>query len=422
MTPERSIVLPRAPALVANPARAVWLEPGGAAESLAPTEAAVRARGRPPLAVHGPATSRRLDAEARPFRTYDLLELFAFARPAQFCLPTPNGLADAAGLPKPATLERAAETLFGAARALLAEIARMDDADGRAADLALSAADAGWLWAPFVLAALGIAARRRPTGAGFAVWDRLPAWAESGPERPPSSRPVPPAEARRRLADMLGPDAEDRPGQSDYASASSAAFQPRERVGAPHMVVAEAGTGVGKTLGYLAPASLWAEANEAPVWISTYTRNLQHQIDGELDRLIPDPDAKRRRVVLRKGRENYLCLLNLEEAARSARLTPDETPPLALAARWADATRDGDMTGGDFPSWLPDLEGAARIRALADRRGECLYSACAHYQHCFIERGIRRARRADLVIANHALVMAQAALGGLDDACAMTSA
>ena len=415
MASERSIVMPRAPALVASPARAVWLEPDGAPETLAPTEAAVRARGRPPLAVHGPATSRRLDAEARPFRSYDLLELFAFVRPAQFCLPTPNGLADAAGMPRPATLERAAETLFGAARALLAELARMEDPGGAAADLASDAAEAGWLWGPFVLAALGVSERRPAGGAGFAVWDRLPLWAEFAPEPPPSNRPVEPEEARRRLAEMLGPDAEDRPGQADYASAATGAFQPRERAGEPHMVVAEAGTGVGKTLGYLAPASLWAEANEAPVWVSTYTRNLQHQIDDELDRLIPEPAAKRRRVVLRKGRENYLCLLNLEEAVRTARLTPNETVPLALAARWADATRDGDMTGGDFPSWLPELEGAARIRGLGDRRGECLYSACGHYQRCFIERGIRRARRADLVIANHALVMVQAALGGLDD-------
>ena len=48
----------------------------------------------------------------------------------------------------------------------------------------------------------------------------------------------------------------------------------------PNIVLAEAGTGVGKTLGYLAPASLWAERNGGTVWVSTYTRNLQAQIDG----------------------------------------------------------------------------------------------------------------------------------------------
>ena len=111
--------------------------------------------------------------------------------------------------------------------------------------------------------------------------------------RPRPRQPaVEPAEARRRLAELLGDGAEARPQQADYASAVSAAFAPRQRWGEPNFVLAEAGTGVGKTLGYIAPASLWAEKNGGPVWLSTYTRNLQHQIDGELDRLYPDPARK----------------------------------------------------------------------------------------------------------------------------------
>ena len=70
------------------------------------------------------------------------------------------------------------------------------------------------------------------------------------------------------------------------------------------VVLAEAGTGVGKTLGYIAPAGLWAEKNKGPVWISTFTRHLQRQIDSELERLFPDPTERRQRVVVRKGREN----------------------------------------------------------------------------------------------------------------------
>ena len=108
------------------------------------------------------------------------------------------------------------------------------------------------------------------------------------PRRPPTpSRNPKPA---LRLAAMLGPHAEQRPGQGDYAGAATAAFAPREVRGDPHMVLAEAGTGTGKTLGYLAPASVWAEKNKGAVWISTFTRHLQRQIDSELERLIPDPD------------------------------------------------------------------------------------------------------------------------------------
>src|SRR5437667_39936 len=154
--------------------------------------------------------------------------------------------------------------------------------------------------------------------AGLRAWQALDEWQERAPPPPPGNAPVEAAAARQRLAALLGDGAEPRPQQSDYAAAVAAAFAPRDRPDEPQAVLAEAGTGVGKTLGYIAPASLWAERNDGAVWISTYTRNLQSQIAGELDRLYPDPAQKRRRVVVRKGRENFLCLLNYEEATRVA--------------------------------------------------------------------------------------------------------
>ncbi len=181
------------------------------------------------------------------------------------------------------------------------------------------------------------------------------------------------------------------------------------------MVLAEAGTGTGKTLGYLAAASLWAEHNKAAAWISTYTRNLQGQVDDELSALFPEPREKAAKVVIRKGRENYLCLLNLAEAVTQLPARPQDAVVLGLMARWAARTRNGDMVGGDFPGWFLDLFGPQRTLGLADRRGECIYSACQHYKKCFIERSVRAARQAEVVIANHALVMIQAAMGGGDD-------
>ena len=74
---------------------------------------------------------------------------------------------------------------------------------------------------------------------------------------------------------------------------------------------------------------------------------------------------------------------------------------------------DGDMVGGDFPAWLADLMGTGLTTDLTDTRGECVYAACAHYGKCFIERSQRRAKHAEIVVANHALVMIQAALGGI---------
>jgi len=227
---------------------------------------------------------------------------------------------------------------------------------------------------------------------------------------------VQPEEARSRLVELLGGDAEPRPQQSDYAAALTVAFAPRDEADRPQTVLAEAGTGVGKTLGYIAAASLWAEKNDGSVWISTHTRNLQTQIAGELDRLYPDPETKRRRVVIRKGRENFLCLLNYEDAVGAPMGRPGRGGGhLGLIARWIVASESGDLVAGDFPGWLVELMGRGRVGWLADRRGECVHSACPHFRRCFVEKNVRTARQARLVVANHALVMAQAALGGLDD-------
>ncbi|MGE5476586.1 MAG: hypothetical protein ACM3Q1_08040, partial [Bacteroidales bacterium] len=410
------IVLPHVPALVAGVKGAVLLDTDGEFHRVTLAQAAAMVRDVAPLVCHVPAVAGRLGLEG--FAALDILELFAFVRPARFCLPTAKGVIEAVGLARPADPEDEAEGLFRAARRLLEELAEKTNADtaARAADtrsIAWAMARAGWSWGTAVLAALGIQGDGGRNN-GLRVWERLPEWSEHAPEPAPGNIPVEAEEARKRLAAILGPEAEQRPAQADYASAVAGAFLPRDRAGEPRMVLAEAGTGTGKTLGYIAPASLWAEKNGAPVWISTHTRNLQRQLDTELDRLFPDPLEKGRRVVVRKGRENYVCLLNYEEQMMRNRAT--EVVATGLMARWLLATRDGDMVGGDFPGWLSDILGRARTLGLADRRGECIFSGCPHFNKCFIEKAVRRARRADIVVANHALVMIQAALGGLDDA------
>ena len=410
--------MPRAPALVAGFREILWLSPEGEIEALAPPEARARLEHEAPMVCHARAVARRLDMAG--FAALDLLELFAFVRPAQFCVPTPRGIAAALGLVPPRTMAEACVTLATAARALLQQLLADGEPDTRA--IAEAADRAGWAWGPAVLAALPAGepgASRR--AAGLRAWQNLTEWQERAPPPLPGNAPVSAEDARTRLAALLGDGAEARPQQADYAAAVAAAFAPRDREGVPQAVLAEAGTGVGKTLGYIAPASLWAEKNQGAVWISTFTRNLQSQIAGELDRLYPDPAQKRRRVVVRKGRENFLCLLNYEDAARGASARGAQSvAPLALIARWIGATAAGDLVGGDFPGWLGELIGRGRVNALADRRGECIHSACPHFRRCFVEKNVRAARHARLVVANHALVMAQAAMGGLDDATVPT--
>ncbi|MBC8158397.1 MAG: ATP-dependent DNA helicase, partial [Alphaproteobacteria bacterium] len=417
-TPDH-IRIPEVPAVVAGLRAVAWISPDGEIETLSTREAARRlADSPPPLVCHAGTTAQRLGCGR--MQAHDVLELFAFVRPARFCLPTPRGLAEALGLPLPQNLEQEAETLIAATRALLSDIGQ---ADPSAMAVAWPMARGGWLWGAAVLAALGAgeAPHSRSLVNGLRVWMRMREWSDRPPEAPAGDWPVEPVEARGRLVRLLGEGAEDRPEQAQYASAAAGAFRARDKAGEPHFVIAEAGTGVGKTLGYLAPASVWAEKNEASVWISTFTRNLQRQLDAELDRVYTDPDEKVRKVVIRKGRENYFCLLNMDEAV--ARIPPTggaDAVSLGLMARWALASRDGDMVGGDFPAWLADLVGPRLTTDLTDTRGECVYSACAHYRKCFVERSIRRARNAEIVVANHALVLIQAAMGGGDEASVPT--
>ena len=279
---------------------------------------------------------------------------------------------------------------------------------------------AAWPWAAAVIGALrtGRLGKAWRSG-GLDVWSRLEEWEDQGAAGEPGSKAIDPAAAQARLAEVLsraGLD-EARPNQALFAAETTHAFQPREREGEPMMMLAEAGTGIGKTLAYLAPASLWAEANGPGVWVSTYTRALQRQIERESHAIYPDPAVRAVKAVVRKGRENYLCLLNYEDMAKAAPLGAADTVGIGLVARWISATRDGDMTGGDFPAWLPTLfaqspAAQAGPANLVDRRGECVHAGCSHYRTCFIEKAIRASRHADLVIANHALVLSQAAFDG----------
>ena len=333
--------MPRAPALVAGFRETLWLSADGEIEALSPEEARVRldppgidhqGGGAVPIVCHARAVARRLDLAG--FAALDVLELFAFVRPAGFCIPTPRGIAVALALPPPGTMADACVALIDATRVLLQELhadakieSRALGRNRRARGLGLGSGRARFLAAG---RNRGDATRRRTS--------RLAEPAGMAGARPAASarqRPGLADEARRRLASLLGSDAEARPEQADYAAAVAAAFAPRERPDAPRAVLAEAGTGVGKTLGYIAPASLWAEKNQGAVWLSTYTRNLQSQIDDELDRLYPEPAQKRRRVVIRKGRENFLCLLNYEDAARAASARGgNSAAALVLIARW----------------------------------------------------------------------------------------
>jgi ATP-dependent DNA helicase DinG len=388
------------PALVASHAGLWRADSGSQTSALSRTEAVRRLADTPHILLNAPMVGNRLGLA--DISGLDLLELHAFVAPATFLVPSARGLADSLGLDAPVREADEAAFLQQAAAALLARLADRNWPHRAGARESLERLHRrGWLWSVPVGEAMGSS----PAAADLFV--ALPEWTDAPPRLPPLIRTHAEADVLETLQRLAGDRREPRAGQKAYSLAALHAFQPRDSRDGPNLAVAEAGTGIGKTLGYLAPASLHAADTGEQVWLSTYTRALQRQLKAETRRSLPGLVAAGQ-VVVRKGRENYLCLLNLEDAMQGA-FAGRPAIFAELVARWARFTADGDMVGGDLPGWLPGLfrRGTA-LPALTDRRGECIRSACPHFRRCFIEKSVREGQKASLVIANHALVMANA--------------
>mgnify|MGYP002780355194 CR=1 FL=1 len=386
------------PALHASHA-GIWLaDSAGQIRQVDRGHAITAAAATPHLLINAPLTGERLGYGE--ISGLDLLELFAFVHPARFAVPTGDGLAEMLGVPKVRDEADIAALLQQLASALLATLndPAWPERDG-AWHSAAALSRQRWGWASLVLDRLDM-----PGDKDRWLFTRLPEWQDAPPRAAPRSVTPDPSAVAATLARLTGSGAEQRPSQRDYALTAARMFAPRAAKGQPQLVVAEAGTGIGKTLGYLSPAATWVRGSGGSVYVSTFTKALQRQLARETERLYPDPAQHRKAVVVRKGRENYLCLLNLEDALQGG-FTGRAAILAQLVARWAAYSRDGDMIGGDLPGWLPALFRRNGTTALTDRRGECVYAACPHYRKCFIERSIRAASEADIVIANHALTM-----------------
>src|SRR6056300_1619012 len=316
-----TLSLPQLAAIMPLPDQVIWVGVDGDIEQLSHAEANQRLDHEAVLYCHQRWCAHKLGRHRDALAGLDLLELFAFVRPARFAVPTAAGLAANLGLASTSDPEDQTMLMPVLAHTMLEIIAGWSAEEKKhAAGFARLMAQGGWGWAPMVMAALGevMPPAAPPNSRDAAIWTRLDEIADDGPAPPAGNDPIHPQDAQNRLNHMLGHGKAIRPGQMAYTESLIHAFTPPVDKASPHLVMAEAGTGTGQTVGYLAPASLWAETNTAPVWISTYTRSLQHQIESEMARLYDHADEREKRVVIRKGRENYLCLLNLEEALTAA--------------------------------------------------------------------------------------------------------
>lgn len=387
-----------------------WLaKANGPVSQTSKSDAIMSVADSPTLMINAPLVANRLGYP--DLSGLDVLELFAFIRPAHFCVPTPDGLADALKLEKPSAESDVPNFLRSVTDAMMELCEDIDWAEREGSWAALqSLIKLRWPWAQILAPHIV-----KPKETEKWLFSRLPEWDEAQERAAPKQVELKSKDVLLKLKALTGKDAEQREGQKIYSTDVAKVFAPRAKHERPHFLLAQAGTGIGKTLGYLAPASLWSELSGGSVWVSTFTKNLQRQLRQETSRAWPkERKDGTRPVVVRKGRENYLCLLNLEEALQGG-FSGRPAILAQLIARWASYSEDGDMIGGDLPGWLGTLFRKRGVSALTDQRGECVYAGCPHYRKCFIEHASRNSSQADLVIANHALVMINAARGR-DDA------
>ena len=167
-------------------------------------------------------------------------------------------------------------------------------------------------------------------------------------------------------------------------------------------LIAEAGTGTGKTFAYLVPALLWG----GKVIVSTGTKNLQDQL------FLRDIPTVRKAlnapvsVALLKGRANYVCHFHLERTLQNGRLTSrDDVGNLREISRFMKTTSTGDKAE---LSRVP--ENALVWNLVTSTRDTCMGAECQYYQDCFVMRARKEAQQADVVVVNHHLFFADVAL------------
>lgn len=213
-----------------------------------------------------------------------------------------------------------------------------------------------------------------------------------------------------RVAEDLGPLGpiaaamrryEDRPSQREMARTIASLYND----GGTGLL--EAGTGVGKSLAYLVPALRWAALTGERTVVSTNTINLQEQLVGkDLPFLAAAfEDEQPVRFALLKGWRNYLCLLRLEQARIFGDALVDNADgDFQTLTDWASVTSDGSVSD------LPRMLSPATWDEVAAEPDLCVRNECPHFERCFFFRSRRQAASADVVVANHHLLMSDVAI------------
>ncbi len=203
----------------------------------------------------------------------------------------------------------------------------------------------------------------------------------------------------------------NRVEQVRYASSIQNMFNLNENADR-NFIFAEAGTGTGKTLAYLAPILTFIKENPTKqVLISTYSKTLQKQIIKELKNSFATKEEFEEKATSIKGSNNYLCLLNYKSLLSNLRLIPNSSLFLVIISRWIKQSEDGDLSGGDLSPLMFEIFPNSLFAFLLNRKEECIYSKCPHFKNCFIMKARYKAKKSNIVVSNHAFSLLNSCLG-----------
>src|SRR5213075_966263 len=187
---------------------------------------------------------------------------------------------------------------------------------------------------------------------------------------------------------------EFRPQQQEMAARIARALEEEQHV------VLEAGTGVGKSLGYLVPSVLFALERHKKAIVSTHTINLQEQLLHKDIPILKKVLPVEFEAALMKGRQNYLCPRRLERALQNEQelFTGPERSELQRLAEWARTTRDGSLS--DL-SVEPDPKVWTQVCSEAHI---CTHKTCGQDPRCFYQQARKRLLASDVIVLNHTLL------------------
>jgi ATP-dependent DNA helicase DinG len=253
-----------------------------------------------------------------------------------------------------------------------------------------------------------VAARLYDDGIGFGIVDNevdnLYVVVEVPSHEP--EQPLGRDEMNRDLGED-GPIARAHPRYEDRPSQRAMASRIAQLYNGGGIGLLEAGTGVGKSLGYLVPALRWGARNKERTIVSTNTINLQEQLVGKdlpfLKEALDDQDV---RFALLKGWRNYVCLMRLEhaESAEATLFDDGMRDEVSKLAGWASKTADGSLS--DLPE-QPRSEVWDEVAAEPDL---CQRFQCKHFEKCFVFKARRIAAEADVIVVNHHLLLSDVAV------------